>query len=123
MEPDVQNSSREVSFDVAGWPPAKSEALSMLGPVHSHKDRVLVLLEAARSAIASSGRRPFIGPIGLDVTLRAPAGKDPWDATNYLGGIGDVLERDFAEAASKDRSPLPIARRRVERMLGKEEAA
>jgi leucine dehydrogenase len=40
-----------------------------------------------------------------------------------LAGIRDVLERDFAEAASKDRSPLPIARRRVERMLGKEEAA
>lgn len=40
-----------------------------------------------------------------------------------LAGIRDVLELDFAEAASRGRSPLPIARRRVERMLGKEEAA
>jgi hypothetical protein len=32
------------------------------------------------------------GPIGLDVTLYAPPGRNPWDATNYLGGIGDVLE-------------------------------
>ena len=40
-----------------------------------------------------------------------------------LAGIGDVLDRDFAEAAREGLSPLRIARRRVERMLGKEEAA
>ena len=40
-----------------------------------------------------------------------------------IAAIGDVLERDFADAAREGRSPLRIARRRVERMLGKEEAA
>jgi hypothetical protein len=75
-----------------GWSPAKSEALSMLGPGHNHADRVVALLEVAQSALAATSFRPFDGPIGLDVTLRAPTGKDPWDATNYVGGIGDVLE-------------------------------
>ena len=28
----------------------------------------------------------------MEVELRAPAGKQPGDATNYLGGIADVLE-------------------------------
>lgn len=37
--------------------------------------------------------------------------------------IGAVLDQDFAEAAREGRSPLSIARRRVERMLGREEAA
>jgi hypothetical protein len=28
----------------------------------------------------------------MEVELRAPAGQQPGDATNYLGGIADVLE-------------------------------
>jgi leucine dehydrogenase len=40
-----------------------------------------------------------------------------------IEGIGAVLDQDFAEAAREGRSPLSIARRRVERMLGREEAA
>jgi hypothetical protein len=32
------------------------------------------------------------GPIILDVVLRCPARQNPADATNYLGGIADVLE-------------------------------
>lgn len=31
-------------------------------------------------------------PISLEVVVSAPAGQDPWDATNYLGGIADALE-------------------------------
>jgi hypothetical protein len=31
-------------------------------------------------------------PMCLDVTLYAAPGSDPWDATNYLGGVADVLE-------------------------------
>jgi hypothetical protein len=30
--------------------------------------------------------------VGLDVVLYASDDQDPWDATNYLGGIADVLE-------------------------------
>jgi hypothetical protein len=32
------------------------------------------------------------GRVGLDVIVHSPAGQNPADATNYLGGIGDVPE-------------------------------
>lgn len=84
---------RELWFRVPGLPPAKNEALSMLGAGHSHAPRVLELLRAARDALQRSGFVPFDGgPVTLDVVVHAPAGQDPWDATNYLGGIADVLE-------------------------------
>jgi hypothetical protein len=82
---------REILFTVPGLPPAKNEALSMLGPGHSHALRVRALLEAARDAVGT-GFEPLTEPLGLEVALRTPDDKDPWDATNYLGGIGDVLE-------------------------------
>lgn len=88
---------RELIFHVEGYPPAKNEALSMLGPRHSHASRVIALLTAARAAL--DGAAPFEGPLGLEVKLFR-AGSDPWDATNYLGGIGDTLE------AKDRRGPL-----------------
>ena len=88
-----EKSSGGITFDVPGYPPAKNEALSMLGAGHSHAGRVRLLLEAARQAC---GSQPFVpmddGPVTLDVVLRCPAGQNPADATNYLGGIADVLE-------------------------------
>lgn len=63
----------------------------MLGSKHSHAPRVLALLEAARR-VAGEEFLPFEGPIGLELELHAPPNQDPWDATNYLGGVGDVLE-------------------------------
>jgi hypothetical protein len=83
----------EVSFRVPGLPPAKSEDLSMLGPGHSHAPRVLKLLRTAKDALERSDFAPVDGgPIALDVVVHAPPGQDPWDATNYLGGVADVLE-------------------------------
>jgi hypothetical protein len=65
----------------------------MLGAGHSHAPRVIALLTAARDSIEAAGFLPFdTGAIGLEVVLYAPAEVDPWDATNYLGGIADVLE-------------------------------
>lgn len=76
-----------------GYPPAKGEALSMLGVAHSHAPRVTRLLEAARDEASRSG---FTGlgsqPIGLEVVVLCPRDRNRSDATNYLGGIGDVLE-------------------------------
>ncbi len=83
--------TNEISFEVAGYPPAKNEALSMLGPGHPHNQRVVDLLQAARSAMAD-GFVLWTRPVCLDVEVRAASPNDPWDATNYLGGIGDVLE-------------------------------
>ena len=82
-----------ISFDVPGYPPAKNEALSMLGTGHPHGPRVRLLLEAAKAACAAHAFTPADdGHIALDVTLRCPPGQNPADATNYLGGIADVLE-------------------------------
>jgi hypothetical protein len=82
-----------VSFTVPEYPPAKSEALSMLGVDHPHATRVHRLLEAARRALDEQAFVPIESEwFALDVVIHAPADKDPWDATNYLGGIADVLE-------------------------------
>jgi hypothetical protein len=83
----------QITFDVAGYPPAKSEALSMLGVGHSHAPRVRLLLEAARRACEQQAFVPVKHePVALDVVLRTPPEDAPSDATNYLGGIGDALE-------------------------------
>jgi hypothetical protein len=83
----------ELSFRVSGLPPAKNEDLSMLGAGHSHAPRVLKLLRAAKDALERTGFAPVDGgPVALEVVVHAPPGHDPWDATNYLGGIADVLE-------------------------------
>ncbi|MFI0351130.1 hypothetical protein [Actinomadura sp. 9N407] len=82
-----------VSFTVPKYPPAKNEALSMMGAGHSHAGRVRRLLEAAGRARDEQAFVPIEnGWVALDVVLHAPADRDPWDATNYLGGIADVLE-------------------------------
>jgi hypothetical protein len=94
-EPDEQpiDIVRELSFRVPGLPPAKNEALSMLGAGHSHGPRVLELLRAAEDALQRSGFAPVDGgPVALNMVVHAPPGQDPWDATNYLGGVADVLE-------------------------------
>lgn len=86
-------SSGGITFDVPGYPPAKNEALSMLGAGHSHAPRVRLLLEAAGQACQPQSFVPVDdGPVSLDVVLHCPAGQNPADATNYLGGIADVLE-------------------------------
>jgi hypothetical protein len=83
----------EISFEVSGFPPAKNEALSMLGPRHSHAPRVRLLLEAAQRACGGHAFVPIQeGWVALDVVVCTTEDQDPWDATNYLGGIGDVLE-------------------------------
>lgn len=82
----------EVSFTVDGYPPAKAEALSMLGSGHPHQVRVRALLKAAATAAARGEFSALLTKrLGLELVLYAPA-DPPSDATNYLGGVGDVLE-------------------------------
>lgn len=71
----------------------KNEAKSMLAPGHPHADRVVKLLQAAQQAIGASGGDTLFGahPIGLELTVESP-NEPPADATNFLGGVGDVLE-------------------------------
>lgn len=82
----------ELAFVVAGLPPAKDEAKSLLASDHPGRDRVIRLLDAARDAAAAVGWRCTKEPIGIDVVLRVPGYHRVADATNLLGGIADVLE-------------------------------
>jgi hypothetical protein len=105
--PSAEHAVNQVSFDVPGYPPAKNEALSMLGVSHSHASRVRLLLEIAGQACAAQGFVPVgKGDVALDVVLRAPAGQNPADATNYLGGIGDVLEDKSSRGPLDHLGPL-----------------
>src|SRR5215213_5744616 len=85
--------SQEITFKVDGRPPAKSAAPSLLAPRHPHTPRVLALLSAARE---EAQRRGFQGcgsaPVGLALRVACRRDLGRSDATNYLGGVGDVLE-------------------------------
>ena len=84
---------REIVIWVSGYPPAKNEAKSMLAAGHVHTERVLALLRAA-SDEAGRGEPAVYFPresLGLELIVTGPE-PPPSDATNYLGGVGDVLE-------------------------------
>jgi hypothetical protein len=81
-----------ITFDVPGWPPIKNEARSMLAAGHEQHARVRALLEAAAEAIRQTEWQPVSVDVALEVTVRSPSNRPPADATNYLGGIGDVLQ-------------------------------
>ncbi|GIF16975.1 hypothetical protein [Actinoplanes teichomyceticus] len=95
----------EIAFDVPGWPPIKNEALSLLSANHQQHDRVRTLLEAAAIASQAVAWTVTDRVVGLDVTVRAPLGRPAGDATNYLGGIGDVLQ-DKSNPVNLDLSHL-----------------
>jgi hypothetical protein len=62
----------------------------MLGAGHAHAARVKRLLEAARDQ--AQGQELGAQPIDLEMVLRCPRDQNRSDATNYLGGVADVLE-------------------------------
>ncbi|BCB83312.1 RusA family crossover junction endodeoxyribonuclease [Phytohabitans suffuscus] len=88
-----------ISFDVSGLPPLRNEALSIFSAGHRQAGRVRTLLEAACEAAQRTGWTPLAEPVALDVVLRRPPGHQRGEATNFLGGIGDVL-RDKRRRAS-----------------------
>lgn len=102
---------REIQFAVRGQPPAKSEAQSLLGPKHPHARRVRALLQAARVALRDSDWQLTWEPIGLELAVCAAEGQHRSDATNYLGGIGDVLQAKTRPLLRLDLSHLGELRR------------
>ncbi|MEV1286198.1 hypothetical protein [Micromonospora sp. NPDC049679] len=84
--------TRALSFEVPGLPPLKNEALSMLAAGHRQAGRVRALLQAACTASQRSGWTPLTEPVALEVVLRCPPSHPSGDASNFLGGIGDVLQ-------------------------------
>ena len=74
-----------------GWPPKKNEAKSLFAAGHMHVGNVRALLEAARDAIQRDRWSPAAGEVALELTIRCP-GRPDGDATNFLGGVTDVLQ-------------------------------
>lgn len=76
----------------------------MFNPTHSSAPRVRTLLEAAQAALLSSEWQPREERrIGLELVVIEPSSKpvgrnDRADATNYLGGVADVLQTDRMNA-------------------------
>jgi hypothetical protein len=84
---------REIRIRVEGRPPPKSQAKSLFAQGGRYERRVAALLEAARAEIARVAFEGFGGAkIKLEVEVCTGTDEPPWDATNYLGGIADVLE-------------------------------
>lgn len=81
----------DIRIEVLGEiPPVKDEAKSMLSQSHPQQARVFRLLTVAATAMRE--REVLAGDVRLDVTVTAPGDQSLPDATNMLGGIGDVLQ-------------------------------
>lgn len=82
----------ELTLVVDGLPPVKNEAKSLLSAGHPHAYRVTALLQAAAQELE---RNTWLvkasDSLGMEVVLTSPV-PPASDATNYLGGVGDVLE-------------------------------
>lgn len=74
----------------------------MLGPKHSHAPRVKALLEAAGVALRDGASSFAEAPIALNVLVRCQRNHLRSDATNYLGGIADVLEEKTHRSGQLD---------------------
>lgn len=90
---------------VEGRPPPKSEALSIFAKGGRYESRVRALLEAA---LTEMRRHNFSGfgsaRLRMEVQVSTGPGEPPWDATNYLGGITDVLESKAKRRTAQPRS-------------------
>jgi hypothetical protein len=86
-----------MSFEVVGWPPIKNEAKSLLSAAHTQAKQVRALLEAADAAAKSAAWKCADGIVTLELVVRSK-GRPPGDATNYLGGVADVLQVKKADA-------------------------
>jgi hypothetical protein len=80
-----------IEFEVKGLPPKKSEAKSLFAVDHPKADRVIALLKAARDAMQRDDWKIVTGRVALELTIYCP-GRPGGDATNFLGGVADVLQ-------------------------------
>jgi hypothetical protein len=81
-----------IIFDVAGVPPIKNEARSLFAATMASASGFERLLTAAVAAAQRVGWTSVRDEVELDVTVRSPTQRPPGDATNFLGGIADVLQ-------------------------------
>lgn len=64
----------------------------MLAVGHRQAERIEELLRKAAQAAAAAHWAPITAEVAMDVIVRCPAARPPGDATNFLGGIADVLQ-------------------------------
>ena len=83
-----------------GLPPKKNEAISLFSPKHGDRRSVLELLRMTEQALDKSEWNPTERrPVGLDLVVTAKEPDViPGDATNYLGGVADVLQANRINA-------------------------
>jgi len=85
--------TRRIRLALPSLPPAKSEALSILGINHAHRIRVEALLTEAKRVLETGDGVGFgHSEIGMELRIFCPKASPKSDATNYLGGVGDTLE-------------------------------
>ena len=78
----------------------------MLAARHVHAERVLALLEAAANEAARQRWTLQTDvSLGMELVLQSPV-SPPSDATNYLGGVGDVLENKSRRGDLSHLGPL-----------------
>lgn len=104
-ESDRGEPMRDISFKVSGYPPTKNEARSLLSADHSQFPRVLALLEAAAAALAEGAESFGTARLGPELVVSGPSDA-PSDATNSLGGIGDVLQEKKRRGSLDHLGPL-----------------
>ena len=80
-----------IEFEVKGWPPTKNEAKSLFAADHKKAEQVTALLRAARDAVQRDDWSLVAGQVALELTIYCPR-RPHGDATNYLGGVADVLQ-------------------------------
>ena len=74
-------------------PPKKNEAISLFSPRHGDRRNVAELLGKAQQVLGESAWNPTEArPVGLELVITAGPKAVPGDATNYLGGVADVLQ-------------------------------
>ena len=88
-----------ISLSVEGWPPKKNTAKSLFAGGHPDSLCVLNLLRKVKEALGDSEWNPIERrQIGLELVMAETPDGLPGDATNYLGGIADVLQANRTNA-------------------------
>ena len=89
-----------ICLSVDGLPPKKNEATSLFSPKHGDRRSVVELLTKAEQALDESAWNPAEKrPVGFELIVTAgDPDAIPGDATNYLGGVADVLQANRINA-------------------------
>ena len=89
----------EISLTANDLPPAKNTAISIFNRSHPHHPRVIALLRKVRQALDSSSWDPTEQrQVGIELVMTETPEGFPGDATNYLGGVADVLQANRVNA-------------------------